>query len=117
VVNPAVVRVDFTHESVGPLSVTDAALPDSAHQHDDPAPRRLHIQARRRAGGGDAAVDAGRLILTVMSVRIWLTPRNPAFPETPTTMRQLLSHRAGLKDEIDYIVPLSTLFLSAVLQP
>ena len=32
--------------------------------------------------------------------------RNPAFPDTPVTMRQLLSHRSGLRDKIDYIVPL-----------
>jgi CubicO group peptidase (beta-lactamase class C family) len=32
--------------------------------------------------------------------------RNPSFPYTPVTMRQLLSHRSGLRDKIDYIVPL-----------
>jgi CubicO group peptidase (beta-lactamase class C family) len=32
--------------------------------------------------------------------------RNPAFPDVPITMRQLLTHRAGIRDNIDYILPL-----------
>ena len=32
--------------------------------------------------------------------------RNPAFPDTPITMRQLLTHRTGIRDTVDYIIPL-----------
>lgn len=32
--------------------------------------------------------------------------RNPAFPDTPITLRLLLSHRSSLQDEVDYVVPL-----------
>jgi CubicO group peptidase (beta-lactamase class C family) len=32
--------------------------------------------------------------------------RNPAFPDTPVTLRLLLSHRSSLTDNIDYVLPL-----------
>jgi CubicO group peptidase (beta-lactamase class C family) len=32
--------------------------------------------------------------------------RNPAFPDKPVTMRQLLTHRTGIRDTVDYIIPL-----------
>lgn len=32
--------------------------------------------------------------------------RNPAFPDTPITLRLLLSHRSSLTDGIDYVLPL-----------
>ncbi len=32
--------------------------------------------------------------------------RNPAFPNAPVTLRQLLTHRSGIRDTVDYILPL-----------
>ncbi len=32
--------------------------------------------------------------------------RNPAFPDTPITLRHLLGHRAGIRDEAGYALPL-----------
>lgn len=32
--------------------------------------------------------------------------RNPAFPDVPITLRLLLSHRSGLTDALDYVLPL-----------
>ncbi len=32
--------------------------------------------------------------------------RNPAFPDVPITMRQLLTHQTGIRDTVDYILPL-----------
>lgn len=32
--------------------------------------------------------------------------RNPAFPDTPITLRLLLSHRSSLTDRVDYVLPL-----------
>lgn len=32
--------------------------------------------------------------------------RNPAFPDTPVTLRLLLSHQSSLTDRIDYVLPL-----------
>ena len=41
--------------------------------------------------------------------------RNPAFPDTPITLRLLLSHRSSLTDGIDYVLPLDA-DIRAVLQ-
>lgn len=32
--------------------------------------------------------------------------RNPAFPDTPITLRLLLSHQSSLTDNVDYVIPL-----------
>ncbi len=41
--------------------------------------------------------------------------RHPAFPDTPVTLRQLLSHQSGLKDDAGYALPLDA-FLGDVLK-
>lgn len=41
--------------------------------------------------------------------------RNPAFPDTPITLRLLLSHRSSLTDRVDYVLPLDA-DMRAVLQ-
>ena len=45
------------------------------------------------------------------------TLRNPAFPDRPITLRQILSHTSSLRDGIDYAVPLGTELRSAVADP
>ncbi len=52
-------------------------------------------------------VKAGRLDLDadVSSYLGWRL-RHPAFPDQPITLRSLLSHTAGLRDGIDYALPL-----------
>jgi CubicO group peptidase (beta-lactamase class C family) len=52
-------------------------------------------------------VEQGKLDLD-RDVSEWLgyTFRNPAFPDTPITLRLLLSHRSSLTDTIDYVLPL-----------
>jgi CubicO group peptidase (beta-lactamase class C family) len=52
-------------------------------------------------------VDQGKLDLD-RDVSEWLgwSMRNPAFPDTPVTLRLLLSHQSGLTDRADYINPL-----------
>ncbi|WP_066807919.1 serine hydrolase domain-containing protein [Sphingomonas asaccharolytica] len=52
-------------------------------------------------------VEQGKLDLD-SDVSGWLgySFRNPAFPDTPITLRLLLSHRSGLTDNIDYVLPL-----------
>lgn len=52
-------------------------------------------------------VEAGQLDLDrdVSDTLGWKL-RNPAFPNSPISLRMLLSHRAGLRDDIDYAIPL-----------
>jgi CubicO group peptidase (beta-lactamase class C family) len=54
-------------------------------------------------------VEAGTLDLD-RDVSHWLgwTLRNPAFPAEPISLRMLLSHTSGLRDDVDYAVPLGT---------
>lgn len=52
-------------------------------------------------------VEQGKLDLDAdVSQTLGWTLRNPAFPEVPITLRQLLSHRSSLTDTIDYVLPL-----------
>ncbi|HEX8215780.1 MAG TPA: serine hydrolase [Allosphingosinicella sp.] len=51
--------------------------------------------------------EEGRLSLDEdVSAKLGWQLRNPAFPDIKITLRQLLSHRSSLQDEIDYVVPL-----------
>lgn len=63
-------------------------------------------------------VEAGTLDLDA-DVSRWLgwRLRNPAYPETPITLRMLLSHRSSLRDEIDYAIPLGTTLRQALADP
>jgi CubicO group peptidase (beta-lactamase class C family) len=52
-------------------------------------------------------VEQGRLNLDEdVSAKLGWQLRNPAFPDRAITLRQLLSHRSSIQDEIDYVVPL-----------
>lgn len=63
-------------------------------------------------------VEQGKLHLD-RDVSHWLgwQLRNPAFPNEPITLRQLLSHQSSLRDEVDYIVPLGTDLRTALANP
>jgi CubicO group peptidase (beta-lactamase class C family) len=43
--------------------------------------------------------------------------RNPAFPNTPITLRLLMSHRSSLRDDIDYVIPLGSSVEQALTDP
>ena len=52
-------------------------------------------------------VDQGKINLDRdVSEYLGWRVRNPAFPDSPITMRQLLTHRTGIRDTVDYILPL-----------
>jgi CubicO group peptidase (beta-lactamase class C family) len=52
-------------------------------------------------------VEAGKLDLDAdVSALLGWRLRNPAFPDTPITLRQLLSHTSSVTDGADYAVPL-----------
>lgn len=43
--------------------------------------------------------------------------RNPAFPDTPITLRLLLSHRSSLTDGVDYVLPLDAHLQTVLADP
>lgn len=52
-------------------------------------------------------IEQGQLSLDEdVSAKLGWPLANPAFPNTPITLRLLLSHRSSLQDEIDYAIPL-----------
>jgi CubicO group peptidase (beta-lactamase class C family) len=63
-------------------------------------------------------VEAGKLDLDAdVSHLLGHRLRNPAFPETPITLRLLLSHRSSLTDNIDYVLPLDADMLAVLDDP
>ncbi len=85
---------------------------------DDPV-RIASISKLVVAIGAMRLVEQGRLDLDrdVSDYLGWRL-RNPAFPDRPITLRLLLSHRASLKDDIDYwAIPLGTTLAQALANP
>ena len=63
-------------------------------------------------------VEAGKLDLDADVARYlgWRL-RNPAFPDAPVTLRQLLSHTAGIRDAAGYALPLDADLAAHLAQP
>jgi CubicO group peptidase (beta-lactamase class C family) len=106
-IRPAKVKVSFTKDRISTdFAEGDAGVAGRAVTIDDPA-RVASISKLVVALGVMRLVDEGKIDLDRdVSAYLGWQIRNPAFPDAPITMRQLLSHRAGLTDGIDYIMPL-----------
>lgn len=106
-ISPAMVRVDFTARDInGVLVKGDAGVAGRPVGIDDPV-RVASISKLVVALGVMRLVEHGKLDLDRdVSAYLGWRVRNPAFPDTPITLRHLLSHRSGLRDNVDYIVPL-----------
>lgn len=106
-IRPAAVKVSFTATDIKTDSATgDAGVAGRSVTIDDPA-RVASISKLVVALGVMRLVDQGKIDLDRdVSTYLGWRVRNPAFPDAIVTMRHLLSHRSGLRDKIDYIVPL-----------
>ena len=105
---PATVAVTFDRHAVNPVFAE--GLADRATRRvvtpDDPV-RIASISKLVTAFGVMRLVDSGRLDLDRdVSAYLGWQLRHPAFPDRPITLRLLLSHRSGLTDDADYIIPL-----------
>lgn len=102
--------VRITFDRKGETSVRVAGLADRAtgrrQTADDPA-RIASISKMVVAIGVLRLVEAGTLDLDG-DVSRWLGAplHNPAYPDAPITLRQLLSHTSSLTDTVDYVLPL-----------
>jgi len=104
----ASVRVGFDRH--GEMSVQAAGFADIGAGRsvtaDDPV-RIASISKLVTAIGVMRLVEAHKLNLDAdVSDLLGYRLRNPAFPDTPITLRLLLSHRSSLTDGIDYVLPL-----------
>lgn len=106
-IEPARVKVSFTTGNVQTESLQgDAGVAGRAVTIDDPARvasiSKLVVALAVMRLSEDGRIDLDRDVSTYLGWPV----RNPAFPDAPITLRVLLSHRSGLRDTVDYIVPL-----------
>jgi CubicO group peptidase (beta-lactamase class C family) len=103
-------------EASGASGLADAAQGRALTVHD---PVRIaSVSKLLVAMGVMRLVEQGRLDLD-RDVSDWLgwRLRNPAFPDSPITLRLLLSHRSSLRDEADYVIPLGKEVRGTVAHP
>lgn len=104
---PAEARVAFTADRMTGMRARGLADRTSGRRAtvDDPV-RVASISKLVVALGVMRLADAGTLDLDRdVSVYLGFGLRNPAFPDAPITLRQLLSHTSGLRDGVDYTIP------------
>lgn len=116
---PAEVRLAF--DARGVTAVRASGVADRATGRavtaDDPV-RIASISKLVVALGVMRMVEAGQLDLDrdVSEMLGWQV-RNPAFPDAPVTLRQLLSHTSGLIDPEEYRVPLGERLAEVAARP
>lgn len=84
---------------------------------DDPA-RIASVSKLFVALGVMRLVEQGRLDLDAdISDQLGWRLRNPTYPQTPITLRLLLSHRSSLQDDAGYIIPLGERLQDMIAKP
>jgi len=105
---PAAVVVTFTQDEITPLIAEGVRNFESREPVEANDPVRIaSISKLIMAIAAMRLVDEGKLDLDrdVSDYLGWRL-RSPGFPDTPVTLAQLMSHRAGLRDDAGYIIPL-----------
>lgn len=115
---PAVVRVDFNATAITARKAQgDAGVVGRKVQPDDP----VRVASISKLVGALAVmrlveqrrVDLDRDINDYLGYSI----RNPAFPDRKITLRQLLTHTSGIRDNIDYLIPLDGRLATVMANP
>ncbi len=105
---PATVRVDFDPRRIAAVAVSGLADRARARRVQIDSPVRIaSISKLAVAVAVMRMVDRGMVSLDRdVSAYLGWRLRNPAYPDTPITLRHLLSHTAGIRDGADYALPL-----------
>ncbi|MFM9977142.1 MAG: serine hydrolase domain-containing protein [Sphingomonadaceae bacterium] len=118
-VRPAEVRVGFDATRITSASARGVADRATGRRvtPDDPV-RVASVSKLVVAMGVMRLVEAGTLDLD-RDVSTWLgwSLRNPAHPDAPITLRHLLSHTSGLRDGVQYWIPLGGSVRAALADP
>ncbi|MBX7496962.1 beta-lactamase family protein [Qipengyuania sp. 6B39] len=104
----AAVAVVFDRETITPVIVEGLAdrATGRAVEANDPV-RIASISKLVMALATLRLVDEGKVDLgTDVSTYLGWSLRNPAYPDVPVTLGQLLRHRSGLRDDAGYVIPL-----------
>lgn len=115
----AQVRVAFDTRHIGKVAVSGLADRATGRRvtADDPV-RIASVSKLVVALGVMRLVEAGKLDLDRdVSAYLGWTLRNPNYPDVPITLRMLLSHTSGLRDDADYAIPLSDTVRARVADP
>lgn len=111
----------ITFDRTGETSVRLAGVADQASGRtltaDDPV-RIASVSKLVVAIGVMRLVEQRSLDLDVdVSRYLGWTLRNPAYPNTPVTLRQLLAHTSSLTDTVDYVLPLDADLATVLADP
>lgn len=115
---PAVVRVDFNASTVTARSASgEAGVVGRPVTVNDPA-RVASISKLVGALALMRLVDQGRIDLDRdINDYLGYNIRNPAFPDRKITLRHLLAHTSGIRDNIDYLIPLDGKLATVLANP
>ena len=116
---PATVVVAFERDTITPLIVEGEADRSTgrAVAANDPV-RIASISKLIMALAALRLVEQGAVDLDAdVSDYLGWSVRAPGFPDAPVTLRQILSHRAGLRDKADYIIPLGESLRDRLAEP
>lgn len=116
---PAAVVVAFDRESVTPLAVEGVADRETGRAASANDPVRvasisklvMALAALRLAEEGKLDLDAD------VSTYLGWEVRHPAFPDAPVTLKQVLMHRAALRDDAGYVIPLGESLAAKLADP
>ena len=116
---PASVAVVFDADEVRPVIVEGLANRETGRpvEANDPV-RVASISKMVMAMAAYELAAEGKLDLgTDVSEYLGYTVRNPAYPDVPVTVPQILMHRSGLRDRTGYVIPLGESLQAKLAQP